>query len=67
MVVCEHRKRNGCVRGNEPGTQRQTKTRQPVSSRRSGRFRFEGRNQLLRLWIKLLVQQDAECVRSKDW
>src|SRR5438034_11103687 len=39
-------------------TQRQTKRRQPVLIDEDlAVFRFEGRNQLLRLWIKLLVQQ----------
>ena len=39
-------------------TQRQTKIRQPVLVDEDlAVFRFEGRNELLLLWIKLLVQQ----------
>ena len=45
-------------------TQRQTKMRQPVLiDEYLAVFRFEGRNQLLRFWIKLVVQQvyDSWC------
>jgi len=45
------------IRGNEQVTQRQTKTRQPLIDEDLAVFRFERSYQLLRVWVKLLVQQ----------
>ncbi len=52
-------------------TQRQSKIRQPVLIDEDlAVFRFEGRNQLLRVWIKLIVQQVydrwCKCRRSDN-
>ena len=59
IVVCEHREKER-LRFEETRqvAQRQTKIRQPVLVNEDLTvFRFEGPDQLLRLWIKLLVQQ----------